>query len=194
MRLKVVVAVFCGLMLSAQGAGATPDKPLTEEDIRAFYKEMEQVQTKDAKRVVDFYTAHLHKDSVTRVSILKHSMGNELEPEFLTLNKVEILGRIEKAHTNSPPDEAVLEVIKIDIASDGLSAEVKENMYGRFTLKSKDGEVENSIPAEQSVLCEDELVLSPATGEIQIRESACEIKASIGKISGLAADKKEPVK
>lgn len=185
MRFVIAFAAF-SLLCSATIAQAAADK-LTEDAIRAHFKEMEEVQMKSAEEVVAFYDKHSASTIRSILNISKRSMGQDMEPEVIDMNKTDMLDRIKTAHTKLKPDFAKLEVISIEIAPDGKTAKVKENLYGRFTLTGKTEQGETSIPAEQSVLCDDKLAIE--NGVILMTESMCEIKATIGEVSGLAADK-----
>lgn len=180
--MRSIPALVCLSFIMMPYGLAHSQVTMTEESIKAFYKELELAQSQDSEKIVAFYNKHTTPDVKIVVNISKFVMGKEIEPEVLDMDKKNILERTGLAHKKGLPDEVKLDVISVDIANDARAAKVKENLYGKFLIKTADSQGVKEITAEQSMLCEDDLILS-AEGVIQIKGSACKLRATVGSVS-----------
>jgi hypothetical protein len=124
--------------------------------------------------------------------MLRKVNGKEGEPETLDLDKLQMLKRIEKAHSNKKSilKSAEAKVLSVEIDPNNRQAKVKNSLFGKFVLNLESAEGKREVPAEQNMICEDVIALSD-DDVLQLIDGKCDLFASIGLKADQAAEEKK---
>ncbi len=158
-------------------AGRVEPQILTRERIEAFYKQAVDVQMSGIEEAMRFYRRHLHRDSKTVMNIISHMPGAQTQEEKLTFNKKQFMAQMRNSARTSKLKSLTSNIIKVSITNNGRRAEIKDTAFGESLVRVQSAEGYKRMNAEQSMFCNDELVLSD-DNIIQLLKSRCDIELS----------------
>ena len=165
------------MLLAVSPVRAAPAS-LTEEAIKAFYKQSADIHKGSFQDYVSFMTRAM-ADEFTMTDTATILM--EGKPPTVTKNresKLSFLAHVRIAYDGLKGAEITETVKKTEIAADGKSAKVfEEEMVRNISVRvSGGGQYFGNGKGE----CEDEVVLTDS-GQIQVRKSVCKSRIFVSK-------------
>ncbi len=154
-------------------------KELTRESIEAFYEEASRAQLEKIDQTVAFLKKHLHQDSISTMKIISHVPGAQSVTEEMTLNKKQLILKTKEGARSTKVKSLKTKIIAVNLLEEGRKAKVKDTSYGVSLMRMASPYGGAMVmEAEQSMFCDDELVLSKE-GIIQILKSKCNVELSM---------------
>lgn len=150
---------------------------ITDQMIKDFYHQAAQIQLSEPEEAVAFYEAHLHEDSLSVVSMISNVEGAPSQKQRLEYDKKTLIEQTKSGYEFGRVDSIENNVLSIQIASDGQSARVKDTTYALLTMSFPTPEGVVPMRSENSVLCDDLVVLDQ--GVLKIKESACNMEMNL---------------
>lgn len=172
MRYPLILLFLCLPMPSfAQG-------DLTEDSIRAFYKQAVRVQLEGEAPTVEFLKTHTHEDAQITMNLITNFKGSPPQKQALKHSKKDVIKETRLGYSRSKLESIENTVLVIKIADDGRSAMVKDTTFAVFMLNVPMPNGIKLFHTEQSMLCDGEVLLSDA-GVIQAKDSVCNVEATM---------------
>ncbi len=172
MRIFLTVLFLCTSMPSLAA-----DK-LTEESIRAFYKEAAAVQLKGEEPAVAFYEKHLHKDAGITLNMIINIQGSPPIKQTLNHDKKSIIKDTRTGYQTGQLQNIENTVLSVKIAADGQSAQVKDTTFGVSIANVPVPGSIQTFDLEQSMLCDGEVIINDQ-GLIQSKNSTCNVEVTM---------------
>ncbi len=147
---------------------------LTEEAIRAFYKQAADVQIKGSTETLAFLEKHTHENARNELHMRTRMEGQPPQKTTVISDKATVLKETKEAYEKGNVDSIETEIIEVDIADDGQSAKVIEKTSSDFTLSISETKT-LLIASKQS--CDTEVVLT--AGVVQTKESECDVEVNV---------------
>lgn len=147
---------------------------LSEEAIRAFYKESVDVQLTGAEETLEFLDKHTHADAKSILHIRTLIQGQPPKKENVITSKEDVLSDTKAAYEKGHISHVNTDILSIDIAEGGQSATISERTQLDFTMPSSSGD-QVSVKSKQS--CDTALVLTDKI--IQTKNSECDVEVNV---------------
>lgn len=152
---------------------------LSREVIEAFYNEAVAAQMGKIDQTVAFLKKHVHEQAVNKMKIISRVPGAQTASEELTLDKRQLILKTKEGAHSTKVKSLKTKIISVELLEEGRKAKVKDTSYGVSLVRMASPYGGASLmEAEQSMFCDDELVLS-GDGVIQILNSQCNIEVSL---------------
>ncbi|MCB1682224.1 MAG: hypothetical protein KDI65_09860, partial [Alphaproteobacteria bacterium] len=145
----------------------------------AFYNEAVAAQMGKIDQTVAFLKKHVHEQAVNKMKIISRVPGAQTASEELTLDKRQLILKTKEGAHSTKVKSLKTKIISVELLEEGRKAKVKDTSYGVSLVRMASPYGGASLmEAEQSMFCDDELVLS-GDGVIQILNSQCNIEVSL---------------
>lgn len=175
---RKILFLSCVSALAFPISAARGEDGLTKERIEILYERAVQAQLRGMGEALKFYEQHTHPDYKTTLHMITNIPGAPTQKNTLTYDRGKMLAELKVGYETSSLKMLEQKVIKFEAEENGRRAKVKNTGFSKFILRIPTEQGEMSFQAEQTMLCDDVVVLSNG-GVEQVTESVCNVEANL---------------
>lgn len=161
----------------AQSAPAQPAAAMDRAAVEKFYQSSVAAQLAGTEETVEFIKKHADEKLSAWMKIISRVPGApQAQTEEMTLDKRQLILKTKEGARTSRVQSLKTNVLAVKLSDDGKTAKVKNTSFGVSLMRVPSPEGGAMLmKAEQSMLCDDELNISPA-GLIRFEKSRCSVE------------------
>lgn len=160
----------------AQSAPAQPAGAMDRAAVEKFYQSSVAAQLAGTEETVEFIKKHADEKLSAWMKIISRIPGApQAQTEEMTLDKRQLILKTKEGARTSRVQSLKTNLLAVKLSDDGKHAKVKNTSFGISFVRVVSPEGAMLMKAEQSMLCDDELNISPA-GLIRFEKSRCNVE------------------
>lgn len=161
----------------AQSAPAQPAGTMDRAAVEKFYQSSVAAQLAGTEETVEFIKKHADEKLSAWMKIISRVPGApQAQTEEMTLDKRQLILKTKEGARTSRVQSLKTNILAVKLSDDGKSAKVKNTSFGVSLMRVPSPEGGAMLmKAEQSMLCDDELNITPA-GLIRFEKSRCSVE------------------
>ncbi|MCL4679288.1 MAG: hypothetical protein KJ017_11930 [Alphaproteobacteria bacterium] len=188
LRSAALALLVAPALISAASAQPQPD-PVAPEPaqsaqpaamdraaVEKFYQSSVAAQLAGTEETVEFIKKHADEKLSAWMKIISRVPGApQAQTEEMTLDKRQLILKTKEGARTSRVQSLKTNLLAVKLSDDGKHAKVKNTSFGISFVRVVSPEGAMLMKAEQSMLCDDELNISPA-GLIRFEKSRCNVE------------------